>query len=52
MNEIVTDERDQLVYQSLLHQMEQLNIAYVHTGTFDDSITYQALSNKTVTTFL
>jgi N-ethylmaleimide reductase len=52
MNEIVTDERDQMVYQMLLKQLEPLNIAYIHTGTFDDSIIYSALSNKTATNFL
>ncbi|MHB1949674.1 MAG: alkene reductase [Gammaproteobacteria bacterium] len=52
LNEIITDERDQLVYQVLLNQLEPLNIAYIHTGTFDDSIIYQALSNRTATSFL
>lgn len=52
MNEIITEERDQLVFQCLLQQLEKLNIAYIHTGTFDDSITYNALANKTATEFL
>ncbi len=52
MNEIVTDERDQLIFQHLLQQLENFNIAYIHTGTFDDSIKYLGLGNKTVTEFL
>lgn len=52
MNEIVTNVRDQYVFQYLLQQLEKLNIAYVHTGTFDDSIKYNGLDNKTSTEFL
>lgn len=52
MNEIVTDLRDQFIFQCLLQQLEKLNIAYVHTGTFDDAIKYSGLSNKSSTEFL
>lgn len=52
INEIVTDERDQQVFQVLLKQLEKLNIAYIHTGTFDDSVIYEKLSKNTATSFL
>lgn len=52
INEIITHESDQHVYKILLKQLETLNIAYVHTGTFDDAIAYSALSNKSSTNFL
>lgn len=52
MNEIVTEDRDQFIFQNLLEQLEKLNIAYIHTGTFDDSIKYSALNKKTATEFL
>lgn len=52
LNEIVTEEQDQHVFKYLLQELEKLNIAYIHTGSFDDSIIYKALSNKTPTEFL
>jgi N-ethylmaleimide reductase len=52
MNEILTEEKDQPVFQYLLQQIEKLNIAYVHTGTFDDSIKYNGLLAKSSTEFL
>jgi 2,4-dienoyl-CoA reductase-like NADH-dependent reductase (Old Yellow Enzyme family) len=52
MNEIITRAHDQFVFQYLLQELEKLNIAYVHTGTFDDTIKYSGLNDKTSTEFL
>lgn len=52
MNEINRDNRDKLVYMYLLNQLSNLNIAYVHTGSFDDTIIYTELNNKSMTEFI
>jgi len=52
MNEIVTEDRDKYVYEYLLSKLEELDIAYIHTGIFDDSLRFSALDNKTATEFL
>lgn len=52
MNEIVTTTHDALVFSYLLHKLNTMNIAYVHTGAFDDSIIYNVLDNKNMTTFM
>ncbi|RMF58300.1 MAG: alkene reductase, partial [Calditrichaeota bacterium] len=48
---IESDERDPLVFQYLLTQLNRMGIAYVHTGIFDDSIYFENL-RATATEFL
>lgn len=52
LNEIKGDKRDEAVFKYLLTQLNSLNIAYVHTGSFDDTKTYAELSDKTMTAFI
>lgn len=52
LNEIVGDQRDAKVFEYLLNQLNQLPIAYVHTGNFDDNVKFQELGNKTMTEFM
>jgi 2,4-dienoyl-CoA reductase-like NADH-dependent reductase (Old Yellow Enzyme family) len=52
LNEIVGDKRDATVFQYLLEQLNQLPIAYVHTGNFNDKATFEALHQKTMTEFM
>ena len=52
LNEINVDRRDQDVFVQLLAKLSKLNIAYVHTGAFDDSQTYKELNNLTMTQFI
>ncbi len=52
LNEIVGDARDAAVFSDLLQQLNQLPIAYVHTGNFDDTKTFAALGEMTMTAFL
>jgi 2,4-dienoyl-CoA reductase-like NADH-dependent reductase (Old Yellow Enzyme family) len=52
LNEIVGDPRDALVFQYLLSQLNPLNIAYVHTGNFNDDVKFSDLGNLTMTEFL
>jgi len=48
---IEPDERDPEVFKYLLQQLNLLEIAYVHTGIFDDSMQFDYLSG-TATSFL
>lgn len=52
LNEIVGDARDGAVFQCLLEQLNELSIAYIHTGSFDDSKRYSELNNQEMTTFI
>jgi N-ethylmaleimide reductase len=52
LNEIVGDERDKSVFAYLLSQLNNLPLAYVHTGNFDDSVLFKELDNMTMTEFL
>lgn len=52
LNEISGDIRDANVFRYLLGQLNPLPIAYVHTGNFDDSVTYPELEDKTMTRFI
>lgn len=52
MNEINMDARDKAVFEYLLQQCNQLSLAYVHTGNFDDSVTFAELDGLNMTTFL
>ena len=52
LNEIEGDNRDALVFKRLLEVLSTKNIAYVHTGNFDDSVTFRELDNKTMTAFI
>ena len=52
LNEIVGDPKDAEVFKYLLLQLNELNIAFVDTGNFDDSVTFPELGNKTMTAFM
>lgn len=52
MAEIVTDPKDKLVFFYLLQILSAMSLAYIHIGTFDDSVCYAALDNKTMTDFV
>lgn len=51
-NEIVGDERDSLVFKCLLERLNNLKIAYVHTGNDNDSVRFKELNNMTMTSFI
>ena len=52
LNEMVGDERDAAVFKYLLEQLNQLGLAYVHTGNFDDQKKFDELDQKGMTQFL
>lgn len=52
LNQIIGDSRDYDVFKYLLMQLNKLNIAYVHTGNFDDTKQFSELQNKTMSEFL
>ena len=52
LNQIKGEEKDQNVFKFLLEELNQLNIAYVHTGNFDDRKTFPELNNKSMTEFM
>lgn len=43
---------DHLVFSYLLNQLQKREIAYVHTGNFDDSVQFPYLNNMTMTEFI
>lgn len=52
LNEMVGDSRDAEVFQYLLQQLNGIKPAYVHTGNFNDSVTFKELGNQTMTAFI
>jgi N-ethylmaleimide reductase len=52
LNEIVGDTRDSSVFSYLLSALNNLPIAYVHTGNFDDRVKFKELDNQTMTQFI
>ncbi len=52
LNEIVGDMRDADVFKYLLEQLNHYPLAYLHTGTFNDTTQYKELNNKTMTEFM
>ncbi len=52
LNEIVGDERDADVFAYLLSQLNTLNLAYVHTGNFNDTVKFNELGESTMSTFI
>lgn len=52
LNQIKGDDRDADVFAYLLEQLNQLPIAYVHTGNVEDTTRYKELNNATMTEFL
>lgn len=52
LQEMVGDHRDGAVFRYLLEQLSKLNIAYVHTGNFDDTKMFNELDNMTMTAFM
>ncbi len=52
LNEIVGDDRDALVFQYLLAQLNKTQIAYVHTGNFNDAGLFKELNNVSMSEFM
>ncbi len=52
LNEIRGDIRDAEVFKYLLEQLNDLDIAYVHTGAFDDSELFSELGHQSMTQFM
>jgi N-ethylmaleimide reductase len=52
LNEIIGDNRDALVFKYLLEQLNNIAIAYVHTGNFNDKALFAELNNQTMTSFI
>ncbi len=52
LNNIVTSQKDYQVFKYLLNKLNSYNIAYVHTGAFDDTIIYSELGNCNMTAFM
>lgn len=52
IHEIQQDVRDKDVFKYLLNELSQLNLAYLHTGAFDDSLRFVELENLSMTEFL
>ncbi|QBR84494.1 alkene reductase [Legionella israelensis] len=52
LNQIKGQKEDAEIFSYLLTQLNSLNIAYVHTGNFDDKIIYDMLNHQTMTAFM
>ncbi|HTM63741.1 MAG TPA: alkene reductase [Gammaproteobacteria bacterium] len=52
LNEITGDMRDGKVFQYLLAELQQLPIAYLHTGNFDHTKIFPELDNLSMTHFM
>ena len=46
------DARDKAVFDYLLSALESKDLAYIHGGIFDDSMTFESLKNKRVSEYL
>ena len=46
VNDITPNSKDRFVFDYLLNAIEKRNIAYVHLGAFDDSLTYDYLGGR------
>jgi len=52
LNEIEEDGRDEAVFRTFLRKLEPLNIAYIHTGNFNDSLRFTSLKDQTMTAYI
>lgn len=52
LNQIKGDPRDKAVFMELFTQLNNLALAYVHTGNFNDQQTFPELDNLTMTDFI
>ncbi len=52
LNEIVGDARDAAVFAYLFSQLNTLNLAYVHTGNFNDTVKFNELGESTMSNFI
>ena len=52
LHEMMGDPRDAEVFESLLKQLNDLPIAYIHKGNFNDKTTFEVLGDKTMTAFM
>lgn len=52
LNQIVGEAQDALTFQYLLTQLNDLSLAYVHTGNFDDTVKFAELQDQTMTQFM
>lgn len=52
INEMEAHEGDQQVFKHFLQRLDELPLAYIHTGNFDDKDTYESIDGQTMTEFL
>lgn len=52
LHEIIGDAREAVVFQYLLEQLNKTQIAYVHTGNFDDANKFKELNDSSMTDFM
>lgn len=52
LNEIVGDARDASVFAHLFSQLNKMNLAYVHTGNFNDTVAFNELGAATMSAFI
>lgn len=52
LNQVTPSPKDKTVFIYLLQQLNHMEIAYIHTGAFDDNITYPELDNQTMSNFI
>lgn len=52
LNEITGEKRDAAVFQYLLKQLSLTQIAYVHTGNFNDAQTFKELNDLSMSEFM
>lgn len=52
LNEIIGDQRDSAVFVYLLSALNDLSIAYVHIGNFNDGTKFAELGEQTMTQFI
>lgn len=52
LNQIIGDVRDGEVFQYLLNQLSSMDIAYVHTGSFDHNAVFAELDGMTMSQFM
>jgi 2,4-dienoyl-CoA reductase-like NADH-dependent reductase (Old Yellow Enzyme family) len=52
IHEIEQDDRDKVIFKYLLSELNQLKLAYLHTGAYEDSQRFTVLENLSMTEFL
>jgi N-ethylmaleimide reductase len=52
LHEMRGEKRDAVVFQYLLEELNKIQVAYVHTGNFNDTDTFDELNNLTMSEFM